>query len=66
MATENLTPVRDQIIEFLKTLPEDTSLKDILYHLHVRSQIMEAQEEIRKGQYYTDEQALVMLKKWLK
>lgn len=38
-------PVRDQLIEYLKTLPINISLDEILYHLHVRKQIEEAQEE---------------------
>jgi hypothetical protein len=57
--------MRDQLSEYLKTLPKDVSIQEIMYHLHVRTQILEAQEEIRNGRFYTNEQAKDMLKKWL-
>jgi hypothetical protein len=65
MATEEFIPVRDQLIEYLKTLPINISLDEILYHLHVRKQIEDAQEEIKHGNVYTTEQARELLKKWL-
>jgi hypothetical protein len=66
MASDNLIPIRDQIIDYLKSLPADTSLQEILYHIHIRGQIIEAQQEIKNGNFYTDEQARELLTKWSK
>jgi hypothetical protein len=62
MATEDVVPARDQIIEYLRSLPANISPKEILYHVYIRSQIIEAQEEIKNGQFYTDEEAAELLK----
>ena len=62
MAIDNPPPVRDQIIDYLKSLPTDVSLQEILYHIHIRSQILEAQQEIKDDHFYSDEEALEILK----
>jgi len=51
--------------DLLDRLPEDCSLDDIQYHLHVRQMIEEGRNEIREGHYVSQEQIERDLAQWL-
>lgn len=44
-----MTRVRDQVIELIKTLPEDSTLEDIHYHLYVREKVEHGLKAIDEG-----------------
>ena len=51
--------------QILDRLPDDCSLDDIQYHLYVRRMIEEGRNEIRAGQYITQEELEKDLAHWL-
>ena len=58
--------VKQQTIELLAKLPDESSLDDILEVIWVQKKILTAQEQIRAGQGITHEEAKKRLEKWMK
>lgn len=56
--------VRDSVIEFLKTLPEDTTLEDIMYHLYVREKIFRGEKQLDEGLGIPHEEIEAESQKW--
>lgn len=61
MTTEN---IKDQIISFIKTLPDDVTLEDIMYHLYVREKIFRGIKEADEGKKVSNETAKKIIEKW--
>ena len=65
--TSNL---KEEIIELIKKLPEDTTIDDIMYHLYVKKKIIAGIEEIEQGKVVPHEKVMENAKKrleqWLK
>ena len=62
MSTEN---IKDQIISFIKTLPDDVTLEDIMHHLYVRQKIFRGIKEADEGKKVSNEKAKEIIEKWL-
>ncbi|MEJ2250810.1 MAG: hypothetical protein P8Y70_20050 [Candidatus Lokiarchaeota archaeon] len=61
MATE-----KDTIIEMIKTLPDDTTMEDIIEAIYVRQKIEKGLKDSEEGKLFTHEEAKERLAKWLK
>lgn len=61
MSTEN---IKDQIISFIKTLPDDVTLEDIMYHLYVREKIFRGIKEADEGKKVSNEKAKEIIERW--
>jgi len=62
MSTEN---IKDQVISFIKTLPDDVTLEDIMYHLYVREKVFRGIKEADEGKKVSNEKAKEIIEKWL-
>lgn len=60
MSTEK---IKDQIISFIKSLPEDVTLEDIMYHLYVREKILRGLKEADEGKNVSNEKAKEIIEK---
>jgi len=60
MSTEK---IKDQIISFIKSLPEDVTLEDIMYHLYVREKILRGLKEADEGKKVSNEKAKEIIEK---
>jgi predicted transcriptional regulator len=65
--TSNL---KEEIIELIKKLPENSTIDDIMYHLYVKKKILSGIEEIEQGRVVPHEEVMENAKKrleqWLK
>jgi len=61
MSSQN---VKDEVISFIKRLPDDSTLEDIMYHLYVREKIFRGVEEADKGNKVTNEEAKKIMEQW--
>jgi len=61
MSSEN---IKDQIISFIKTLPDDITLEDIMYHLYVREKIFRGIKDADENKKVTNEKAKEIIEKW--
>ena len=48
------------------TLPDDSTVEDIQYHLYVLEKIRRGRDDIKNGRSLTQAQAKERLQKWLK
>ena len=61
MSSEN---IKDQIISFIKSLPDDITLEDIMYHLYVREKIFRGIRDADEGKKVSNEKAKEIIEKW--
>lgn len=61
-----MSKLKDSVISMVKSLPEDTTIEDIMEHLYVQQKILKGQKQLRDGHSYTHEEAKELLEKWLK
>ncbi len=55
---------KDQVRHILESLPEDTSLEDIQYHIYVRQKIEQGLADIEAGRVVPHEEVQRRLAKW--
>lgn len=58
--------VKEQVIELIKSLPEDSTLEDIHYHLYVREKVEHGLKAIDEGRVISQEDAEKRVEGWLK
>nr|MDO8087923.1 hypothetical protein [Candidatus Sigynarchaeum springense] len=63
MANEN---IRDTVISYLKTLPDDVTLEDIMYHLYVKEKILNGLKDVSAGRVVSNEKAKEIIEGWQK
>ncbi|MBY9006404.1 MAG: hypothetical protein KGD63_06570 [Candidatus Lokiarchaeota archaeon] len=59
MATE-----KDNVIQMIKKLPDNTSLEDIMYHLYAREKIIRGLKDADEGKKVSNEKAKEVIEKW--
>ena len=58
--------VKEQVLEVVSRMPNDTTLDDIGYEIYVIQNVREGLAELDRGDYLTHDQAGDELGKWLK
>lgn len=61
-----MTRVKEQVIELIKSLPEDATLEDIHYHLYVREKVEHGLKAVDEGRVVSQEDAEKKVAEWLK
>ena len=57
---------KENIIQMIKSLPDDINLEDIIEAVYVRQKIEKGLKDWKEGNLYTHEEAKERLEKWLK
>lgn len=63
---EKMSVVKEQVIELIKSLPDDCTLEDIQYHLYVREKVERGIRAIDEGRLVSQEEVEKKVKEWLK
>lgn len=58
--------VKEQVIDLIKSLPDDCTLEDIQYHLYVREKVEHGIRAIDEGRVVSQEEAEKKVKEWVK
>ena len=58
--------VKEQVLEVITRMPDDSTLDDIGYELYVMESVQKGLDELDRGEYLTHEQAKEKLQKWVK
>ena len=58
--------VKEQVLEVVSRMPNDSTLDDIGYEIYVIQSVREGLAELDRGDYLTHDQAGGELGKWLK
>jgi predicted transcriptional regulator len=56
---------KEEVIEILKGLPDNSTLEEIQYHLYVRKKIERGIKDIEDGRTYTQDEMERRMEKWL-
>jgi predicted transcriptional regulator len=55
---------KEQVMQLLKELPDDSTLEEIQYHLYVRQKIQRGIKDVEEGRIYTQEEMEKRMEKW--
>jgi hypothetical protein len=58
--------IRDTVISYLKTLPDDVTLEDIMYYLYVKEKILNGLKDVGDGKIVSNEKAKEIIEGWQK
>jgi predicted transcriptional regulator len=56
---------KEEAIELIRRLPDDTTLEDIQYHLHVQQKVRRGMQDVEEGRVYTQEEVEKRMKRWV-
>ncbi|MBI5375647.1 MAG: hypothetical protein HZA77_09440 [Candidatus Schekmanbacteria bacterium] len=56
---------KQEVRNLLSSLPENSTLEDIQYHLYVLQKIERGLKDIEEGRFYTQEEVEKKMAKWL-
>ena len=56
---------KEEVRKLLDTLPEDSSLEDIQYHIYVREKIERGLRDVREGRTLSQEEVERRMSRWL-
>jgi hypothetical protein len=56
--------VKDAVKQVLDSLPDDSTLDDVIHALYLKAKFERGEAEIRRGEGVSDEQAREKLRKW--
>lgn len=60
------TSTKDAVIALIKSLPDNVTLEDIMYHLYVKEKILKGQKQLTEGHSYSQEEIEDQVEQWLK
>ncbi len=60
--------IKEDVIEFIKRLPDDVSMEDIMYHFYIKETIEQRKREIEEGkvELLSNKEVQDEFQKWLK
>jgi len=58
--------LKEELISLIKQLPDDITLDDVMYHLHVRHKVLRGLEASKQGKTVSHEQVKEQAQKWLR
>lgn len=61
-----MTKLKEEVVSLIKKMPEDSTLEDIIEYLYVKQKILKGQRQLETGQFYTNQEAKRIMRKWLK
>ena len=61
-----MTLIKDEIINFIKKLPDNYTMDEILAELYFKQQVEQGLKDVREGRTYTHNQVKDMVTKWRK
>ena len=56
---------KEEVIDLLNQLPDDSTLEEIQYHLYVRQKIQRGIQDVDQGKVKSQEEVENRMKKWL-
>jgi predicted transcriptional regulator len=56
---------KEEVIDLLNQLPDNSTLEEIQYHLYVRQKIQRGLQDVDQGKVQTQEEVENRMKKWL-
>lgn len=58
------SPIKQKIIGFIDSLPDDLSEDEIIYRLYLEQKLLKAEQQIQEGKVHSHEEVKEIVKKW--
>ena len=55
---------KEEVMELLKEVPDDSTFEEIQYHLYVRQKIQRGIKDVEEGRTHTQEEMEKRMEKW--
>jgi hypothetical protein len=59
-----MSPVKEAVIKLVESLPDDSTIEDIQYHLYVREKVLRGSAAIDDGRVQSHEEVGRRLQEW--
>ena len=56
---------KEEAIQLIRRLPDDTTLEDIQYHLYVQQKVRRGMQDVEEGRVYTQKEVEKRMKRWV-
>jgi predicted transcriptional regulator len=56
---------KEEAIQLIRRLPDDTTLEEIQYHLYVQQKVRRGMQDVEEGRVYTQEEVEKRMKRWV-
>jgi hypothetical protein len=56
---------KEEAIQFIRRLPDDTTLDEIQYHLYVQQKVQRGMRDVEPGKVYSQEEVEKRMKRWV-
>lgn len=60
-----MASAKQEVIELIQSLPDDSTLEDIQYHLYVRQKVLRGLRDVDDGRFETQEDVEKRMEQWL-
>ena len=60
-----MSSIKDELIDFIKNMPDESSIDEIMYHLYVKQKILHSKTQLAAGQTHENEEVKELANKWL-
>lgn len=57
---------KQEVMELLKDLPDDSTLEEIQYHLYVRQKVQIGLQDVEQGKIFSQAEVEKRMEKWTK
>lgn len=61
----HMASAKQEVIELIQSLPDDSTLEDIQYHLYVRQKVLRGLRDVDDGRFETQEDVEKRMEQWL-
>jgi predicted transcriptional regulator len=61
----DMESAKEEAIQLIRRLPDDTTLEDIQYHLYVQQKVRRGMQDVEEGRVYTQEEVEKRMKRWV-
>ena len=56
---------KEEAIQLIRRLPDDTTLEEIQYHLNVKQKVQRGMRDVEEGRVYSQEEVEKRMKRWV-
>jgi predicted transcriptional regulator len=56
---------KEEAIQLIRRLPDDTTLEEIQYHLYVKQKVQRGMRDVEEGRVYSQEEVEKRMKRWV-
>jgi predicted transcriptional regulator len=56
---------KEEVIQLIRQLPDDTTLEEIQYHLYVQQKVRRGMRDVEEGRVYSQEEVEKRMQGWV-